>query len=161
MKRRDFFKNAFALGTVAVVPHSIFKAVDIGWNAVIDEKEIDFGKYQAVLMWDDKVIATSIKVNLEMKRDIHRLESLGGCIEYVPGLMSFNIRMIDCLGGSDPVILRRALETLDELTLFMKDKEGNKYYADCYMVALISATGTLIDITYDIELQGSGALIIQ
>ncbi|HUW67523.1 MAG TPA: hypothetical protein VMW20_05685, partial [Candidatus Nanoarchaeia archaeon] len=53
MGRRGFFKKAFALGAVALVPHSIFTEVENDPSFVQEKvtvKELNFGDYRAVLV---------------------------------------------------------------------------------------------------------------
>lgn len=161
MDRREFFRKAFAAGIVATVPYSIYSEVDEELHEQVLPREIDFGDYDAVLIHNGAVIAKSHKTDLHMERDMIDVSTVGGFKEFIPGLMSFDMVMHNVLEDTKIETLQRVLEKADILTIYMKAKDGTKYYADCLMEALITGISTNTPITCDIRLRGSGALTME
>ena len=136
-------------------------------------REIDFGDYDAVLIHNGAVIAKSHKTDLHMERDMIDVTSMDSHYhtthykEYIPGKLSFDMVMHNVLEDTKIETLRKVLQSADILTIYMKAKDGTKYYADCYMEALeVGSGGTLYpeateELYCNIRLRGSGALTME
>jgi|GEM_PF-3115191 len=165
MDRREFFKKAFAAGIVATIPYSIFTDVGTAVAQIEEEvqmRQLNFGDYKAILVHGGTVIAKSHVVNIHMERDLIDVSfALGGWKEVIPGAMSFDFTMQNVLEDTDMKTLRVVLERADLLTIYLQDRMGRKYEADCYMVCLVVSSNTEEPITCNIRLRGSGALIQQ
>jgi hypothetical protein len=161
MDRREFFRKAFAAGIVATVPYSIYSEVGEELHKEVLLREIDFGDYDAVLVHNGAVIAKSHRTDLHMEREVIDVSTTGGYREFIPGKLSFDIIMRNVLENTKIETLRRVLNSAEILTIYMKAKDGAKYYGDCYMEALITGASTNTPLTCDIRLRGSGALIME
>ena len=167
MDRRGFFKKAFALGAVALVPHSIFTEVENDPSFVQEKvtvKELNFGDYRAVLVRDGAVIAKSHLVNVSMERAMIKLppNNSDGYTEYIPGLMSFDIEMNNVSSDTKKDLLLDVLKESEKLEVYIRPAfDDQRYYAECYLVEVGATINVNEVILYDIRLQGSGALIIE
>jgi len=170
MNRREFFKNAFALGSIAIVPYSIFKGIDNQkeeWKEITHDVELNFGDYKAILVRGDKVVAMSHNAEFKIKREVIDVTKSDSPIdkdgytvrEFIQGSLSYDIKMlqVECL--SNPKILRNVLESGEKLTIYIKDKHGDKYAGECLMIALSYEAPVNESFYIDIHLISNGDFI--
>jgi len=162
MDRREFFQKAFAAGIVATVPYSIFEETSAQIEERVVLREIDFGDYRAVLTNGETVIAISHRIDLHMERPaIDVTTSADSWREFIPGPMSFNITMYCVTEGTQYDTLLTVLQECNQLTIYIQDREGNKYTSDCYLIEMEAIVNKHEPLGFEIGLRGSGALIME
>ena len=163
MDRRDFLQRMFIAGVAVSVPYSV---LSLGTGGVIIEKhktkKLDFGKYQAFLVYNEHIVAYSKIAVLQINTPLIDVTSQDHTEkEFIPGAKEVSIKMIDAISKDHYFVYRECFQSAKKLQFMAKDDMGWKYSGDVYISGIVQSNSIDKPLKYDLDLYGSGPLTLE